>query len=1156
MKKRMCQIAVIAFAIIGCQKTEIGNYEKITVASDFRGEVEGLLETKTTLDKNNNVRWSEGDQVIIFNGSTLGGKYQITEDSVGETSAGFEYIEDAVGGFVSGSDIDHNIAFYPFSSKVKCAKGDDKEPTESYELTKISIPSVQQYCEDSFGQETFPMVAVTSSVSDYRLTFKNVLGGMKLQLKGVCTVASITVKGHAEEPLAGTAGILAYVDGSAPELFLNDDAVTSVSLDCGNDGVELNAEIPTDFIIALPPTVFKSGFSVVIKDVKGDEMTVKTSKENVVYRSSLLRMPVIDVTLSAYEKPRLSLIETETILSSDSGTFAVSVDANVEYEVVMPEVEWIRLGESKDSVESFVVDANEDYEDRFADIVFRNVEHGLQSVFNVRQMQKNAIIVAKPEYEIDIAGGSVSIEIQTNVDFDISIAEDAQEWISLVETRSLESKSLTFSIAPCASDIERTGLITFAKDTLEQTVKITQYDLKAGEAIVFADDQVKAACVAKFDANGDGELSYREAAAVESISGVSFPNTITSFDEFQYFTGVTSVPASRFESFGELTSITLPESVTRIENRAFYYCTKLCKSPLTTNVVYIGASAFGNCTTMTGPGIFNPLVEIKNYAFNGCSSLSDDVVIPGTATLSYQIFKDCVSLVSVVIESGQTSIQHHMFSGCINLRELIIPETITVIDKNACYGCSSLTELKLPPYLKTIGAGAFEQCKGLKSLTIPGTVKEFGSHAFSYCTNLEQLILSEGIEYVGSWGFEYNSKLQEVEIPSTVTHINNNAFQGCTSLSEVTIPSSVVGIANQAFAGCTSLLNVALPNSVISIGGGAFDSCSGLITVSLSESLQELGGNAFRSCKSLKYIDLPASLSLIGDGVFQYCSSLESIRIPDNITALPVVAFAGCTSLKEVKLSDFITTIGAGAFRDCAALNDITLPKSLVEIGDNAFRGTSLISLKCPDGLEKIGGGVFYGCKTLESIEFSESLLSIGGNAFCECDGLTGEINLPESLTWLGSDAFAWCDGFSSLVIGGSDLSFGNGSFFSCTALKSITFRDGGTYDFFINDFSDCSNLTSVVLPDGLTEITSCMFRDCYKLSSVIIPDSVETIGDLAFGGCDIKEMQVLALVPPVLGSNRALGGSGFLGIIYVPAESLDAYKEAWSQYADQIVAI
>lgn len=993
MKKRMCQIAVIAFAIIGCQKTEIGNYEKITVASDFRGEVEGLLETKTTLDKNNNVRWSEGDQVIIFNGSTLGGKYQITEDSVGETSAGFEYIEDAVGGFVSGSDIDHNIAFYPFSSKVKCAKGDDKEPTESYELTKITLPSVQEYFADSFGQETFPMVAVTSSVSDYRLTFKNVLGGMKLQLKGVCTVASITVKGHAEEPLAGTAGILAYVDGSAPELFLNDDAVTSVSLDCGNDGVELNAEIPTDFIIALPPTVFKSGFSVVIKDVKGDEMTVKTSKENVVYRSSLLRMPVIDVTLSAYEKPRLSLIETETILSSDSGTFAVSVDANVEYEVVMPEVEWIRLGESKDSVESFVVDANEDYEDRFADIVFRNVEHGLQSVFSVRQMQKNAIIVAKPEYEIDIAGGSVSIEIQTNVDFDISIAEDAQEWISLVETRALEFKSLTFSIAPCASDIERTGLITFAKDTLEQTVKITQYDLKAGEAIVFADDQVKAACVAKFDANGDGELSYREAAAVESISGVSFPNTITSFDEFQYFTGVTSVPASRFASFGELTSITLPESVTRIENSAFYYCTKLCKSPLTTNVVYIGASAFGNCTTMTGPGIFNPLVEIKSSAFEGCSTLSDNIVIPGTATVEHSIFRGCISLESVVVEVGQTKIPASMFFNCSNLKELMIPDSVTEIGYNAFYKCASLVNFELPPYL-----------------------------------------------------------------------------------------------------------------------------------------------------------------TILGEGVFSFCSSLEEIVIPDNITVLPRTTFENCTSLKSVILPDNMTVIGDYAFSDCTSLAEIALPRSLVSINQGAFQKTALTSLECPDKLESIEGGAFLSCKSLKSIDLPESLLTIGDYAFYECDGLIGELDLPESLTFLGYAAFQNCRGFSSLIIGGSDLAFGNGVFGNCSGLESITFRDGGTYDFFINTFLGCTNLKSVVLPEGITEVPSCMFYKCVNLKSVTIPASVTSIGNNAFYECDLNEMIVSALIPPALETYGL--GTGFHGLIYVPGESLDAYKEAWSQYADQIVAI
>ena len=117
MKRCLYIVSLLMLAFSGCQKAEVENPEKDAVLSDFRGEMEGILDTKTVLDRNNNVRWSEGDQVIIFNGSTLGGKYQVTDDSVGETSAGFDYIENATGGFVSGSDIEHNVALYPFDSR-------------------------------------------------------------------------------------------------------------------------------------------------------------------------------------------------------------------------------------------------------------------------------------------------------------------------------------------------------------------------------------------------------------------------------------------------------------------------------------------------------------------------------------------------------------------------------------------------------------------------------------------------------------------------------------------------------------------------------------------------------------------------------------------------------------------------------------------------------------------------------------------------------------------------------------------------------------------------------------------------------------------------------------------------------------------------------
>ena len=91
--------------------------------------------------------------------------------------------------------------------------------------------------------------------------------------------------------------------------------------------------------------------------------------------------------------------------------------------------------------------------------------------------------------------------------------------------------------------------------------------------IVFADANVKAICIQNWDTNGNGELSESEAAAVTDL-GTAFENntTITSFNELQYFTGLTKIAMSAFDNCTKLISIIIPHSVTQVANFAFDNC--------------------------------------------------------------------------------------------------------------------------------------------------------------------------------------------------------------------------------------------------------------------------------------------------------------------------------------------------------------------------------------------------------------------------------------------------------------------------------------------------------------------------------------------------------------------------------------------------------
>ena len=273
-----------ALAITGCQaELEVitqGPSKVFTaiVDEDFNSE------TKTSLDGEGNVLWKREDQVSIFAGSTVNEQYQVTDDSAGKTAATLNKIP---ADFVAGGVIDNNVAFYPYASAAEIAKSG-----RDYVISKIVLPATQNYAAGSFGNGAFPMATVTSSTEDMNLKFKNVLGGLKLQLKGTATITSITVTGNNNEILCGDAKVTTTY-GGVPSVVLSDASAKTVTLGCGA-GVTLNSETATPFIIALPPMTMTGGFTVVVTDKEGKQMQIKTTKLQTITRSNLLKMPAVN----------------------------------------------------------------------------------------------------------------------------------------------------------------------------------------------------------------------------------------------------------------------------------------------------------------------------------------------------------------------------------------------------------------------------------------------------------------------------------------------------------------------------------------------------------------------------------------------------------------------------------------------------------------------------------------------------------------------------------------------------------------------------------------------------------------------------------------------------------------------------------------------
>ena len=280
MKKNILSILAICAALFSCQKNETA--ETMSSDDELHAAIEDDASAKTVLDENNNIRWSEGDQIVAFMKTSLGLKYQLKDSYIGETSGYFSKVSsgssDDLG---AGMEWDHIVAYYPYAESIKCAKIGDNYAID------VVLPTEQTYKVDSFGNGAWPMVAVSK---DNDITFKNVCGGMKLLLKGTQKVTSIKIQGKNNEKLSGAATVTAYTDETKPAITMASGASTSVTLDCGS-GVQLNQSTATEFIIALPPVLFSKGFTVTVTDDAGNPYTVETDKANTVLRSSLLVMP-------------------------------------------------------------------------------------------------------------------------------------------------------------------------------------------------------------------------------------------------------------------------------------------------------------------------------------------------------------------------------------------------------------------------------------------------------------------------------------------------------------------------------------------------------------------------------------------------------------------------------------------------------------------------------------------------------------------------------------------------------------------------------------------------------------------------------------------------------------------------------------------------
>ena len=295
--------------------------------------------------------------------------------------------------------------------------------------------------------------------------------------------------------------------------------------------------------------------------------------------------------------------------------------------------------------------------------------------------------------------------------------------------------------------------------------------------------------------------------------------------------------------------------------------------------------------------------------------------------------------------------------------------------------------------------------------------------------------------------------------------------------------------------------------------------------------------NTYENGKGVIVFDAP--VTSIGEQAFRDCSSLTSVTIPDSVTSIGEQAFYGCSSLTSVTIGNSVTSIGSAAFYECSSLTSVTIP----------------------DGVTSIRARAFYCCSSLTSVTIPDSVTSIGNSAFYFCNGelIINSKTLVEkdytSSNYPTYNGWLYCNSFTKLTIGDNITKIGDYAFRDCSSLTSVTIPDSVT-SIGARAFYCCSSLTSVIIPDSVTSIEYSAFENCSSLTSATIGNSVTSIGWDAFNGCSSLTSVYCKPTTPPTGDYYMFDDNASGRKIYVPRNSVDAYKSTsyWSDYADYIV--
>ena len=883
----------------------------------------------------------------------------------------------------------------------------------------------------------------------------------------------------------------------------------------------------------------------------------------------------------------------EIVVQDQEGNYAGKVNCGFDFDSVNHTARLVRILPAENESYRTAVDEKSSVKLIIKTVSYNKEEYTVNTIYN------DGGICGAGLPNLDLVIGKEVTLIGTNAFKDVGAKTPVKSVTFEAESGLKEIGDYAFSAANLSGEVILPQSVEILGEGAFRGTACTKFTFEAGSKMTAMGDSVFANCgklteVENFPSGitkipdssfmSDKVLAKVTYAAPEKMTGIgasafSGCEVLVSDASYSPITeNMVTIGASAFMGCkGEqFTTVTIPASVTKLEQNTFANCLSLATVTFTNteSVTEIAAKCFANDGALTECELPAKLEVLGDSAF-GATALTH-VRIPVTLREAKQPFSKCQQIGQIEWEEGLTKVIDNLFQNMESSLKVDFQNQITEIGNHA-FDSSLITGITGTNKLVKIGEYAFNSCAGISGKVELPAVTEIHAYAFSkiFATDFE---ISENITLIDNSAFmnctnlkaiNKNDGVADVDLGNMtkLAEIGKQAFAGCSSIVSLRLSGTITKINDSAFSKLTTLANVKFNDNgeagTTELGSSVFSGCTNLVEVSTAKNVGIIGSSAFSGCIKLMRLNLAEGLQIIKSGAFSGCARLEGalpegvsekyssasgakvmlpnekavLEIPGTVTAIEDSAFASCYSADETlqadgekEPSDYKigikavhiagnpagTTIGASAFAGCQNLTKLTLGEGVTGLGDSALKDTRLEEITIPStfetGTAKNSPFTSGENSTLRKVTFADGIQVIPQYFLSNITTLT-KIEIPASVQKIGDHAFA-----------------------DCSNLTAVTFKEPADSKLTTIDtsaFEGCSLMTLFKLPEGVTTINASAFKDCKKISLTDLPTGLITIGNAAFENCTMLRVGELPAI-------TALGTAAFKNCVNLPFLSVD----------------